>query len=135
MTSSPPGPVRSGDLRALSTTLVAGAVYDFVFAGLMLAAPGVLARLFALPLPGEAFYLRLIGVLLVIVGGAYLIAARDPGAQRPLVALAIAGRTAGFAALGLSALGRPQLAGLWLPAFGDLLFALLHAVTARRLWR
>jgi len=121
--------------RALAATLLLGAVYDFVFAGLMLLAPAALERGFALPLPGEPFYLRLIAVLLAIVGFTYVIAARDPAAHRPLVALAILGRFAGFVALALSAAGEPRLAGLWGAAFGDLAFALLHAVAGRRLWQ
>jgi len=129
------GPAGGGGLRALSATLVAGALYDFAFAAAMLVAPGSLAHALSLPLPGESFYLRLIGVLLVLVGAVYLVAARDPAAERPIVALAIAGRAAGFLALALSLVGRPDLRGLWIPALGDLAFALLHAATSRHLWR
>jgi hypothetical protein len=128
---APPG----GRFRVLSLTLRAGASYDYVLAGLMLAAPGLLQRTFDLPLPGEAFYLRALAVLLAMVATVYLVAARDPVAHRPLVAIAIAGRAAGFLALLPSALGEPRLAGAWGPALGDLAFALVHAVAARRLWR
>lgn len=135
MSSRPDGVAHGPQFRALAVTLRLGAVYDFVFAALMVAAPATLERAFGLPLPGEAFYLRLIAVLLAILGATYLVAARDPRAFRPLVALAVAGRFAGFLALGLSAAGEPRLAGLWGAAAGDLVFSLLHAVTGRRLWR
>lgn len=135
MASRPDGITRGGQFRALAITLRLGAAYDFVFAALMVAAPAVLERAFDLPLPGEAFYLRLIAVLLAILGATYLVAARDPQAYRPLVALAVVGRFAGFLALALSAAGEPRLAGLWGAAAGDLAFSGLHAVTGRRLWR
>lgn len=135
MSSRPDGVARTRSFRALAVSLRLGAAYDFVFAGLMLAAPGVLERAFALPLPGEAFYLRLIAVLLAILGGVYLVAARDPQANRPLVAIAVVGRCAGFAVLALSAAGEPRLAGLWGAAAGDLAFGVAHALTGRRLWR
>lgn len=122
-------------LRALRATLVAGALYDFAFAALMLLAPRVLASVFALPLPGEPFYLRLIAVLLSILGATYLYTARDPAAVPGLVGLAVAGRLAGFAVLAASAAGRPELSGLWGAALGDLAFAVAHAVTGRRLVR
>jgi hypothetical protein len=128
---APPG----GRFRALSISLRVGALYDYVLAGLMLLAPGLLQRAFALPLPGEAFYLRALAVLLAMVATVYLVAAIDPAAHRSLVAIAILGRSAGFLAFALSALGEPRLAGLWGPALGDLAFALVHAITARGLWR
>ena len=135
MSIRPVGTSHGRRFRALAASLLLGAIYDFVFAALMLAAPGVLERGFALPLPGEAFYLRLLAVLLVIVGFTYVVAARDPQAHRPLVALAILGRFAGFLVLALSAVGEPRLAGLWGAALGDLAFAFVHAVAGRRLWR
>jgi hypothetical protein len=131
LVGAPPG----GRFRALSISLRIGALYDFVLAGLMLLAPELLQRAFALPLPGEAFYLRTMAVLLAMVAGVYLVAASDPAAYRPLVAIAIVGRLAGFLSLLPSALGEPRLAGAWGPALGDLAFAAVHAATARRLWR
>jgi len=124
-----------GALRALAGSLVAGAVYDFLFAASMLVAPGLIARTLILPLPGEAFYLRVLAVLLTIAGAVYLVAARDPRRQRALVGIAIAGRCAGFVVMAGSAIGRPELAGLWVPALGDLAFSLLHVALGRDLWR
>lgn len=121
--------------RPLRGTLIVGALYDFAFAAVFLAAPEVVAVSLAVPLPGERFYLWLVAVLLAMVGATYLVAARDPRHYRPLVAIAIAGRAAGFVALALAAMSRPDLAGLWQPAAGDLLFALAHLATGWRLWR
>jgi len=126
---------RRRNTRVLAATLVAGAVYDYLFAALFVFAPGFLAVTFDLPLPAEAFYLRLLAVLLVMVGTMYLVAARDPASYRPLVAIAIAGRLLGAIGLAASAYGRSDLAGLWPPAAGDLAFALAHALAARGIWR
>ena len=122
-----------GDVRALALTLRIGALYDWAFALMMLAAPALLERLFSLPLPGEAFYLNAIAALLAIVGAAYWFAASDPAGYRPLVWIAVGGRFLGFALLALPALGRPELAGLWVPAFGDLAFSVAHLATGRKL--
>lgn len=126
-------PSSRGDHRALAVTLTIGAAYDFFFALLFVAAPGFLSTTFDLPLPGEPFYLRVIAVFFVIAGSTYLIAAQDPVRFRPLVFVAIGGRTLGFFALALSAFGQPALAGVWPPALGDLGFAIAHAVAGRRL--
>jgi hypothetical protein len=122
-------------LRPLAATLIAGALWDFAFALGLVLAPGWLHATLSLPLPGEPFYLRVIAALLVIAGGFYWITARDPRSRRPYVAMAIAGRVGGFVALGASAIGRPELAGLWIAAGGDLLFAVAHAATGRSLLR
>jgi hypothetical protein len=135
MSSTGSGGLGEPSLRALSATLVAGAIWDFAFAATMLVAPRMLEVTLSLPLPGEPFYLRVIAVLLAIAGGFYWLTARDPRGRRPFVALAIAGRFAGFLLLAWSALERPGLAGLWVAAGGDLFFALAHAVTGRTLRR
>jgi hypothetical protein len=120
--------------RALRATLTAGALYDFVFAILFVAAPGGVARLLALPLPGERFYLWILAVLLGIVGATYLVAARDPRRFRPLVVVAIAGRAAGFVAFAAAALSTPGLEGLWVVGGADLAFSLAHLATCRGLF-
>lgn len=121
--------------RFLRWTLALGAVYDFAFAALMLAAPATLERAFALPRPEPGFYLALLAVLLAMVGAAYLVAARAPEAHRGIVAIAIVGRLAGALVLGRAAAGSPELAGLWPAAAGDALFGALHAAGARSLFR
>ena len=116
-------------LRLLRGSLCAGAVYDLVFAALMVVAPELPSRWLSLPLPGEAFYLRLIAVLLGMLALLYLAAARDPRRYSAIIAVAIVGRAAGAAALALAARGRPDLAGLWPLAGADLGFAIVHAVS------
>jgi len=126
-------PVSTGGWRALSATLVAGAAYDSGLAFFFLFAPSALAGLFDVPLPGEALYLRLVGIFLVVLAVAYTVAARDPERFRPFVAVAILARVLGFLALALSTVGRPDLAGLWPPALADLAFAGAHLAAGRGL--
>lgn len=114
-------------LRLLRATLVAGALYDLAFAGLMVAAPETVARAFGLPLPGERFYLWLIAVLLAMLAALYLKAAQDPRRYSAVVAVAIAGRLAGAAAFTAAALGRPDLSALYPLAAADAAFGLGHA--------
>ena len=114
-------------LRILRASLVLGALYDFAFALLMVAAPGAVARTFALPLPGERFYLHLFAVLLSMLGLLYLAAARDPRRYSAVIAVAILGRLAGAAALALGAAGRPDLAGLRWLALADFTLGASHA--------
>lgn len=116
-------------LRLLRGSLVAGALYDLAFAVLMVAAPGLPARWLSLPLPGEAFYIWLIAVLLGMLALLYLAAARDPRPYSAIILTAILGRAAGAAVFGLAASHRPDLAGLWPLAGADLGFAFFHALS------
>jgi hypothetical protein len=127
------GAPAAGSLRALAISLRIGAVWDWAFALTMLAAPQLLRATFGLPLPGERFYLNVVAALLAIVGAVWWVAANDPEGARPIVWIAVGGRFLGFALLAVPAIGRPELAGLWVAAFGDLAFAIAHFVTGRRL--
>lgn len=113
-------------LVLLEGSLVAGAVYDLLFAVVLVAAPQVPARLLDLPLPGERFYLWILAVLLAMVAALYLAAARDPRRYSAIIAVAIAGRIAGGLALGLAALAGQGLDGLYTLAGIDLAFGLAH---------
>lgn len=124
---------RSASLGPLAISLRLGAAYDFAFALAFVAAPGSVSASLDLPLPGERFYLWLLAVLLAILGGFYLLVARDPARHRELVWMAVLGRAAGACVLALATFGRPELAGLWIPAAGDLAFAIAHALLARPL--
>jgi hypothetical protein len=115
-------------LVLLQGSLAAGAFYDFAFAVLMVAAPGLPARLLELPLPGERFYLWILAVLLAMLAALYLIAARDPRRYSGIIAVAIAGRVAGAAAFALAALAGQGLSGLYILAAVDLAFGLSHAL-------
>ncbi len=117
-------------LALLRASLVLGALYDLGFAVLMLAAPGLPARLLHLPLPPpEAmFYLWVMAVLLTILAGVYLLAAHDSRRYSGVIAVAIAGRLLGGLVLAIAALRGPDLAGLWPLAAADTAFGLAHAV-------
>lgn len=116
-------------LRLLRWGLLVGALYDLGFAVLMVAAPGIPAKVFHLPLPGEPFYLWLCAVLLAGLALMYLLAAHDPHRYSGNIAVAILARGLGFVALGWAAYGRPELAGLWTVALADLGFAAVHAAS------
>jgi hypothetical protein len=102
-------------LVLLQTSLAAGALYDLVFAALMVAAPGLPARVLGLPLPGEPFYLWILATLLAMLAALYVLAARDPRRYSGVIAVAIAGRTAGALAFAWAALKEPALARGLLP--------------------
>ncbi|MEM9292050.1 MAG: hypothetical protein AAGD01_10245 [Acidobacteriota bacterium] len=112
----------------LSASLYLGALYDLFFAGLMLIAPQLPARLLGLPLPGEPFYLHLMAVFLCMLASLYLIAARDVRRHSEVVLVAALGRLAGAAVFALATLGRPELGGLWVVAAADLAFGLVHGL-------
>lgn len=114
-------------LTLLRLSLYAGAAYDFVFAGLMVAAPQWAARRLGLPLPGERFYLWLIAVLLLMLAALYVKAGQDPRRYSAVIAVAIGGRLAGAAAFALSALGQPDLSALYPLAAADATFGVAHA--------
>ncbi len=116
-------------LRLLRASLVLGALYDLGFAASMLFVPELPARWFSLPLPGEPFYLWLIAVLLAMLAGLYVAAARDPRRHSAIIVVAILGRAAGALVFALAARERPDLAGLWPLAAGDAGFALFHALS------
>jgi hypothetical protein len=117
-------------LRLLRASLVLGAAYDAGFAALMVAAPRHLAAWFAVPLPPR-LYLWLLAVVLLMLAAFYLLAAKDPRRYSGTITVAIGGRLAGAAALGLAALLDPRLAGLWGAAAADAGFGVAHLL----LWR
>ncbi len=114
-------------LRLLAATLVAGALLDIALAAGLFWAPGVGARLLALPLPGETFYLWLLAAFLLVLAALYLLAAHDPRRYSGIIAVAISGRLLIAALLAAAAVGRADLAALrWLAAC-DLALGLGHA--------
>lgn len=115
-------------LALLRASLAAGALYDFGVAVLMVAAPQVLSRAFAVPLPGERFYLHLLALLLFMLAGMYTLAARDPRRYSGVVFLAIVGRLVGGVLFAYAAITEPAHAGLWWTAAADAVFGLSHAI-------
>ncbi len=125
---SPPSSRASNCLSVLRISLRIGALYDLVFAALLLLAPDVPARLLSVPRPSEDFYLWLIAVMSVMLGMVYLLAAYDPMAYAGNVLVAIGARGALAAALTAAALRGSGLDGLYLLAAVDLSFAAVHGV-------
>lgn len=118
----------------MAVSMGVGALYDFVFAVAILAFTEPAAALLGLGVPGEAVYLHLNGVFLLLLGATYLLAAFAPERYQGVVAVAAAGRALGGAFFVIAwAAGRPPVfLGL---ALGDLAFAAVHAlllVRARR---
>jgi hypothetical protein len=117
-------------LVLLRASLAAGAFYDFAFAVLMVAAPGLPARLLALPLPAPprgSFYLWILAVLLAMLAALYLLAAHDTRRYSGIVAVAIGGRVLGGLTFLAAALHGPGLGGLYPLAAADLAFGIAHA--------
>ena len=117
-------------LTLLRASLAAGALYDLGFAVLMVAAPGVPARIFNLPLPPlprGAFYLWILATLLAMLAMLYLAAAHDPRRYSAIIAVAIGGRLVGAIALAAAALLGPDLRGLLPLAGADFAFGAVHA--------
>jgi hypothetical protein len=108
-----------------------GAAYDAAFAAGILVFTRPAAALLRLDVPADPVYLRLDGVLLLLLAGLYLLPAVDPVRYRGVVAVASAGRFLGFVYLSWAWLqGRPPaFLGL---ALLDLAFALAHAVLLLR---
>lgn len=117
-------------LKLLSGSLVLGALYDLVYAVVMVVAPEAPARAFDLPLPPlpeGAFYLWILAVLLAMLAALYLVAARDPRRYSGIIAVAIGGRILGGLVLLAAALRGPDLPGLYPMAAADFAFGLAHA--------
>ena len=120
-------PNRSIFLRLLRWSLTAGAVYDLVFAALLLAAPELPERLLGIPGPGQPVYLWLLAVLLGMLAAFYGLAAFDPVSYKGNILVAIAGRAAAAVVLAAFALDDPALRGLHAVAAADAAFAAVHA--------
>ena len=107
-------------------TMMAGAIYDFVFAVAILFFTAPSAALLRLDLPEDTTYLRFNGVFLLMLTGMYLFAAHAPRRYKGVVAVAIVGRLIGFIYLG-SVWFEGRVTTFLLLAFADLAFSLVHA--------
>lgn len=117
-------------LTLLRGSLVLGALYDAVFAVLMIAAPQIPARILKLPLPPlpeGAFYLWIMATLLLMLAALYLAAAQDPRRYSAVIAVATAGRVLGALAFAVAAWRHPGLGGLLPLAAADLALGVSHA--------
>ncbi len=124
-------PARRLTSKALSYSLYLGAAYDALFAFLLVALPLEVGNLLRLPQPGERFYLWLIAFFLLALAVFYFLVGRDPQRHRDFLRLAIGVRLVGSAVVAAAAIGRPDLRGLLVVAFGDLAFGLAHLALAR----
>jgi hypothetical protein len=107
-------------------SMALAAAYDAVFAAAILLFPQASSALLRIPLPADPVYFRFVAVFLLILAALYLLPAREPRRYQGVVAVAAAGRFAGFLYLGWAWSGGAPRAFLGL-ACADLLFALLHA--------
>ncbi|MFL6201552.1 MAG: hypothetical protein ACJ76J_20455 [Thermoanaerobaculia bacterium] len=117
-------------LTLLRASLVLGALWDVAFALLLSFAPEASARVFELPLPPlpeGAFYLWILGVILLMLAALYIQAARDTRRYSGIVAVAIGGRILGGLVLLLAALRPLGVPGLVPMAAADLGFGIAHA--------
>jgi hypothetical protein len=118
-------------LTLLRVSLVLGALWDVAFALLLAFAPEASARVFELPLPPlpeGAFYLWVLGVLLLMLAALYVVAARDPRRYSGILAVAIGGRVLGGLVLFFAAArGDRGVPGLYPMAAADLAFGISHA--------
>ncbi|HEX3127154.1 MAG TPA: hypothetical protein VH394_07470 [Thermoanaerobaculia bacterium] len=115
-------------LTLLRVSLVLGALWDVAFAVLLGFVPVQAAKVFELPLPPlpqGAFYLWVLGVLLLMLASLYIIAARDPRRYSGILAVAIGGRILGGLVLLLAA--ARGVSGLYPMAAADLAFGISHA--------
>ena len=112
--------------RRLRVTMVAGSLYDMVFAVINVAAPGFGSWFLEIPLPEDQIYLRFTGVFLFIMALFYLLPVIHPGKYLGNVVVAIIGRGIGalFLIGAVLIFGYPK-AFVMLGA-GDLLFSVFH---------
>lgn len=107
-----------------------GAAYDLAFAAAILAFGREAATLLGLTFPKDPVYLRLNGVLLLLLAGVYALPMMDPMRYRGVVAVAAAGRLLGALFLTYAWLrGRsPVFLAL---GMGDLALGAAHATLLR----
>lgn len=112
--------------RKLRVTMVAGSLYDMVFAIINTMAPGFGSWFMEIPLPQDQLYLRFTGVFLFMLALFYMLPVIHPGEYLGNVVVAIIGRGLGALFLFGAVLlfGYPK-AFLLLGA-GDFLFSVLH---------
>lgn len=117
-------------LSLLRASLVLGALWDAVFAVLLVVTPVAAARVFELPLPPlpeGAFYLWILAVILLMLAAMYLLAAQDTRRYSGIVAVAIGGRILGGLVLFYAALRPEGVPGLVPMAAADLGLGIAHA--------
>lgn len=105
-------------------TLVAGALFNFVAAAMVLL-PGSLGRLADLPPSAPRLYSWLLALFIVLFGGVYAWLSRRRVIDRPLVAMAIVGKFGVFFVALVCLLLGDISSKAFAPAVGDLGFGLV----------
>jgi hypothetical protein len=80
----------------LQYSLLFGAIYDWFFGLFILFIPSILAKIIRLEMPTEELYLRLNGLLFLIIGTFYFLYWLDKKQYKGVVPIAIAARSSGF---------------------------------------
>ena len=110
-------------------TMLAGALYDLLFAVPILAAPGAVAPVLRIPMPEQEVYLRFLGVFLAGLAIFYLLPVVRPGRYLGNVAAAAVTRAMGGVYMLAAVLLYGQARAFLLLGAGDLFFAVLHVLT------
>jgi hypothetical protein len=103
------------------------AAYDLVFGLAILGFHRAAGALLQIPPPADPVFLRLNGLLLLLLAGMYTLPAVAPRRYQGVVVVAAAGRLLGAFYLGYVAWQGAPRAFAFL-ACGDLIFAVMHAV-------
>ena len=113
--------------------LFAAALYNAVWGSGMVASPEALLGLFGIPAPAEPLPWRVVGMMVLVYAPGYWWSARHPALARPLVAIAVLGKTLGIAGfvVGATQGAIPWAYGpmiltndvVWMPAFLTFLLA------------
>lgn len=120
-----------GQWRFVGAALSVGAAYDLLFGVAILAFTRPLAELLNLEVPPDPVYLHLNGVLLLLLGSLYAVAARQPEQYRAVAPIAGIGRILGFMYfLRVWAGGRPSV--FLVLALADLAFGVTTLLSWRR---
>jgi len=112
--------------RKMRVSMVAGSLYDMVFAVINMMAPGFGSWFMEIPLPDDQIYLRFTGVFLFMLALFYLLPVIHPGAYLGNVVVAIIGRGLGalFLIGAVLFFGYPK--AFILLGAGDFLFSVFH---------
>jgi len=123
---------KTGSLRILALTMLAGSIYDWAMGLLILFTPGFITGLFGLPFPTDLMYFRAGGMVFVTLPFFYLLAYENVERNIAVVPAAIVVRFLGFAFFVIHVLLLDAPPILILIGFADLAFAIVHYVFLKR---
>ena len=120
-----------GRWRTVGIVLAIGSGFDLVFAAAILGFTGIAASMLGLEVPKDPVYLYLNGVLLLVLGGIYGVAAREPERYSSIAPVSAGGRSVGFLFFAWAWAGGRPATFLALGA-ADLVLAVVTLVAWRR---